>query len=256
MTNQHFKIIMTCRNAEKWIARSVQSVLNQNYTNWQAVVVDALSEDHTYKILLNSLDQVDSEKFIIIANLEIETAIVNNFKAIQAVCPEDEDVLVFLDGDDWFYDSHTLEHLNEAYSDPDVWITWGNYILHPYRKHRGDLPIPANYELRKERWITSHLKTCKYFLWRNIKDEDFRNTNTGKYYTTSRDVAFMFPMLEMAGPKHRKFIDKTLYVYNSVNPTSDRLIHNHERRITVRDIRNRPPYAERTKEQLLLKGVG
>lgn len=251
MTDQHFKIIMTCRNAEKWIARSVQSVLKQNYTNWQAVVVDALSEDHTYKILINSLDQVDSEKFIIIANLEIETAIVNNFKAISAVCPEDEDVLVFLDGDDWFYDSHTLEHLNEAYSDPDVWITWGNYILHPYRKHRSDEAIPENYDLRKSRWITSHLKTCKYFLWRNIKDEDFRNTNTGKYYTTSRDVAFMFPMLEMAGPKHRKFIDKTLYVYNSVNPTSDRLIHNHERRITVRDIRNRPPYAERTKEQLL-----
>ena len=249
MDKQHFKIIVTCRNAEKWIAKSIGSILRQDYPNYEAVVIDAKSEDNTFGILREYIPV--SDKITVVQNETIQTAIVNNFEAIDIANPSDEDVLVFLDGDDWFYDSHTLEHLNEAYADPDVWITWGNYLMSTKKIYHGSRNIPADYNLRKERWVTCHLKTCKYFLWRNIADKDFRHTATGEYYTVCRDAAFMWPMLEMAGAEHWKFIDKILYVYNSANENSDYSIHKSQRKVCVRDMRNRPPYTAKTKEQLL-----
>ncbi len=48
--------------------------------------------------------------------------------------------------------------------------------------------------------MTSALRTFKYKLWKNIKEEDLKNRE-GKFYEAAWDLAFMFPMFEMAGEK-------------------------------------------------------
>jgi len=191
--------------------------MQQIYTNWSAVIIDAKSDDGTYDMLVKETSQFN--KIDIFRNSKRETALFNNLVAIDKLKPDDDDVLIFLDGDDWFYDSYVLEYLNEEYSNSDIWTTWGNYITHPFSKMdtHGNCSEPislVNCSIRKMDWIFSHLKTCKYFLWKNIKDEDLRWRKTGKYYPAARDLAFMYPMLEMAGPRHRKFVDKVLYFWN------------------------------------------
>jgi len=224
--------------------------MQQIYTNWSAVIVDAKSDDGTYNMLVEETSHFDNIE--ILRNTKRETALFNIILAIDKLKPDNEDILVFLDGDDWFYDSHVLEYLNEEYTDSDVWVTWGKYVTHPLNAHKSRcMPIPSmDCSIRKIGWMFSHLKTCKYFLWKNIKDEDLRWGKTGEYYL-ARDFAFMYPMLEMAGEHHRKFVSKILYVCNTENKLSD-MYGNPKTQIRCAiDIRKRTPYRAQIKEQLL-----
>ena len=43
-------VIMPAYNAEKYIAEAISSVLSQSYTNWQLLILDDCSTDHTAEI--------------------------------------------------------------------------------------------------------------------------------------------------------------------------------------------------------------
>lgn len=46
-------IIMPSWNTERFIAESIQSVINQTYTNWELLIVDDCSTDNTDEIVLS-----------------------------------------------------------------------------------------------------------------------------------------------------------------------------------------------------------
>lgn len=49
--NQLVSIIMPAFNSEKFISKSIQSILNQTYTNWELIIIDDASTDNTYSII-------------------------------------------------------------------------------------------------------------------------------------------------------------------------------------------------------------
>ncbi len=51
MNNPKVSIITICYNAEKTIAQTIQSVLNQTYENIEYIIIDGASKDSTYKII-------------------------------------------------------------------------------------------------------------------------------------------------------------------------------------------------------------
>ena len=61
---------------------------------------------------------------------------------------------------------------------------------------------------------------------------------------TCGDLAFMYPMIEMAGIKHIKFIDKVLYVYNDLNPHNDMKKFPEVSLRTAAYLQNKPLYDE------------
>ena len=52
----------------------------------------------------------------------------------------------------------------------------------------------------------------------------------------------MFPMLEMSGEKHFKYISETLYIYNESNPLNDHKVNMSKVNSIVNIIRNKPKY--------------
>ena len=50
-SNNLVSIIMNCLNSEKYIRKSIQSVLEQSYENWELIIWDNLSKDNTKKII-------------------------------------------------------------------------------------------------------------------------------------------------------------------------------------------------------------
>jgi len=51
--NEKVSVIMGVYNEEDYIVESIESILNQTYSNWELIICDDASEDNTYNILLS-----------------------------------------------------------------------------------------------------------------------------------------------------------------------------------------------------------
>ena len=229
----NFKIIVPMYNVEDWIESTIKSVKEQIYTNYQCIIIDDMSTDSSIDIVKNFLK--DNDKFILIENKTKKFALQNIVEGIEIVCSDKEDVIITLDGDDWFTHKNVLQKLNHYYLNNNIWLTYGNHVNFPDGEPYWPLfKYPDNIietnNFRNFRFLASHLRTFKYKLWKEIKNQDLLDEN-GNYYQTAWDLAIMFPMLEMCGNKFL-FISENLYVYNNKNPLNDYKLY-HQLQITT-----------------------
>ena len=241
----HFKIITPLYNVEKWVRVCIRSIIAQTYEDFQCVLVDDASTDNSVSIIEKEI-KTDS-RFTLIRNEKNVGALENIYNAIIASNPKDEDVIVCLDGDDWFYDKNVLSLLDSTYKTEDCLITYGSYVEYPSGR-RGKFPkqlpedVIVNKRYREYEWCTSALRTFKHHLWNRIKKEDLLDSE-GRFYQMAWDLAFMFPMLEMSGGRS-KYIHDILYVYNLTNPINDHKIDNFYQLKLEREIRTKTKYGE------------
>lgn len=239
----HFKIIIPMYNVEDWIETTIKSVKQQTYNNFQCVIVDDISTDSTVEIVQKLIQ--DDNRFILILNKEKKFALQNIIEATEISKPNLEDVIINLDGDDWFSNKDVLEYLNIIYKNEDCWLTYGNHYNYPngesfYPLFKYPDKVINNNSYREFRFLCSHLRTYKYKLWKKINIQDLKDTE-GKFYKTAWDLAYMIPMCEMAGNK-AKFIEKYLYVYNNSNPNNDYKIYTEIQRNSENEIRKKTKY--------------
>ena len=241
--NNHFKIIIPLYNVEKWIKLCIRSVKFQSYKNFECILIDDISTDNSVEIIKKEI--ADDDRFKLIVNKEKALALKNIYDGINISEPSNEDVIVTLDGDDWFASKDVLKILNREYNRENCWLTYGSYIEYP-TKNRGKFAkkIPQQIihsnTFRQHEWCSSHLRTFKYHLWSKIKKEDLLDTK-GDFYRMTWDLAFMFPMLEMCGDKSH-YIEEVLYVYNLGNPLNDHKVDNSYQRQLETEIRNKQKY--------------
>lgn len=67
MENSKISVIMSVYNCESTLREAIDSILDQTYTNWEFVICNDCSTDHTQEIL-ESYKQRYPEKFILIRN--------------------------------------------------------------------------------------------------------------------------------------------------------------------------------------------
>ena len=87
------------------------------------------------------------------------------------------------------------------------------------------------------------MRTWKSWLWKKIKEEDLKDSE-GKYWSVAGDLAFMFPMFEMSGKNHYKYISEITYIYNEINPLNDHKVNMPSVNSTVNIIRNKQEYSK------------
>jgi hypothetical protein len=152
----------------------------------------------------------------------------------------DDEVIIEVDGDDWLPDSKTLSRINDVYSNPNIWIANGTF-----RYSNGSVGFATKQnnfdDLRNSRFTASHIRTWRAFLWRNIKQDDLKD-ETGTYWKVTGDLAFMFPMLEMAGEERYHFMTDINYIYNEENPINDHKVDLTMVNDVAIKIRNKEPY--------------
>lgn len=232
-------IVTTLYNAEQYIEQCIGSIMAQNFTDFICYITDDLSTD-------KSVDKVkqlikDDKRFVLITNQQKHYQ-PGNYDQIIRNNPniKDDDVVVEIDGDDWLPDSKTLSRINDIYSDKNVWITNGSFR---YSTGKIGFSTPqGNFDnLRYSIFTASHMRTWKTFLWRNIKEEDLKDEN-GEYWKVAGDLSFMYPMLEMSGEEHYKFLDSINYIYNEENPINDHKVNMNNVNVIVNKIRSMQPY--------------
>lgn len=231
-------IITTFYNAEEYIERCVGSIIGQRYTNFKCYLIDDMSTDSSVDKVKEMINGDD--RFKLIVNTEKKYKTLNFVDILKDETIDDNDIVVEIDGDDWLPNSTTLTRISEAYSDEKIWITNGNfkYASGPIGFSSPQIKFDT---LRFDRFTASHLRTWKVFLWRNIKDEDHKDLN-GVYLTINADLAYMLPMLEMAGPEHYKYLPDVNLVYNDLNPINDHKVNMELVNKIASEIRNKPRY--------------
>jgi len=211
-------IVTTLYNAENYIERCLFSLKTQSFKNFKCYITDDLSTDKSVQIVKNYIK--DDDRFILIENKE-KLYQPGNYDQIIRYNEniDDNDVIVEVDGDDWLPDIDTLKRINEVYKNNNVWIANGSFKYSTGEPGFSSKQIIDN-NLRNSRFTASHIRTWRAFLWREIYEEDLKDEN-GVYWKVTGDLSFMFPMLEMSGNEHYRFMEEVNYIYNAENPIND-----------------------------------
>lgn len=177
-------VILPSARASKEFQRSLDSIFDQNYPDIQVIAVADTPLDV----------RIDTKKSL--------------FEAIQSC--EDNEVLVFLPVGDRLSHEKVLKHINRAYEDESVWMTYGSCIDSPsYRNvHSKEIPDEVhekgNYRSAAgRRFLVSRLQTGYAALFKKVSPEH--------YFDASLERSIMLPAVEMAG-KHALFVPDILCI--------------------------------------------
>lgn len=219
--NKHIVVVVPSYKNKAWYKYNIDSVIKQKYANFDLIYIDDVSPDGTGDFVEKYIKENNFESHtLLIKNTERCGALANLYKAIH-LC-KDEDIVVTLDGDDWFATDYVLELVNKVYNKFGVWLTYGNYRCYPHDRGSACAYFPKEIiesnSFRAYRWCASHLRTFYAWLFKKIKVEDLMYED--KFYPMAWDLAMMYPMLEMCDGKFM-FIPDTLYIYNIDNPIND-----------------------------------
>jgi len=214
------KVITPFYNPGRFLEQCISSAISQKYDNYEIIFVDDCSTDGSYDKLPK-----DDDRVTIIKNEARKTALENLHNAIMHHCDPD-DIVVIMDGDDWFPNKKVLQYIDEQYHQHDCWIMYGSSSWTDGRKCCSSEYSKEEFEnLRRAPFRVSHLRTFRAGLYHKIKEQDptfscLKDSN-GEFYKMTYDVAMMLPLLEMAGKEKVVHNKSILYIYNRENPISD-----------------------------------
>ena len=213
-TNNKFLIISTGYNTgARLIEKCLYSIFNQSYRNYELVWVDDASTDGESKTYIDIIAKLDRTEMAIQRPINKGILFNKTFPILEAE-PDDDDIIVIMDSDDMFYCDFVLEHINNVYQDPNVWFTYGTLVGDKSGTMRNFCqPIPPGKPIRQLPWITSQLKTVKWFVYKNVLKKDLLDMNRD-YLKACSDLAMFWPIIEMIGHEHIKFIPYRTYIYH------------------------------------------
>jgi glycosyltransferase involved in cell wall biosynthesis len=234
----HFVVLVCSYNNAKYCQRNVTSIFEQTYPHFRAIYIDDASKDGTL-LKVKQLYNLYKPKcrFRFVENKTNRGCMENTYFAIHQCL--DREIVVILDGDDWFAHKDVLLHLSKYYQNQNVWLTYGQYREYPSMKIGLCAECDTTADVRKLPWTTSHLKSFYAFLFKKIKKSDLMRK--GKFISVTSDQAFMLPMLEMAKDRCR-FISEVLYIYNKANVMGDHQKKAKEQLEMKQYIRSLPAY--------------
>ena len=149
----------------------------------------------------------------------------------------------------FFYGKDTLYKVNKFYNENDCWMSYGSYInLSDKKGGKFSKQVPHHIiesnSFRESEWCTSHLRSYKAFLVKELDVKDLKD-DTGTFFRAAGDLAMMFPLLEMCGHK-AGFINDVLYIWNDMSELNE---HKNKRNLQIaceKNIRNKVKYTKLT----------
>jgi glycosyltransferase involved in cell wall biosynthesis len=236
-------VIPSYNNAE-WYKRNLDTLFEQQYSNYRVIYIDDRSPDGTAALVEAYIKEWGMEdKVTLVKNDKNVGALQNIYNAIYSQPDDPNLVVITYDGDDFLATPLAFQRINEAYKDPNVWLTYGQYRHYPDGRLGicRDQPkwVVDQCAYRRSEWVSSHMRTFYAWLFKRIDVKDL--TYNGELFRVTWDQAFMLPMLEMANGRF-KFIPEILYVYNCATPLNDYKVRLREQLAANQLIRSFKPY--------------
>ncbi|MBD2598340.1 glycosyltransferase [Nostoc spongiaeforme FACHB-130] len=119
MTSIKISIITVCKNADKYIEKSIKSVACQTYKDIEYIIIDGDSQDRTKEIVLQNSDCIS--KFVSEPDSGIYAAMNKGIKLASG------DFIYFLGADDYLIDENVISDVAEAIKNhPHCEFIYGN----------------------------------------------------------------------------------------------------------------------------------
>ena len=132
-------VLMTSYNAEPFIAKAIQSVFDQSYSNWELLILDDVSTDGTRKVIdsfsSNRIRKIYPDKNI--GYVASKNYLLKEFHG-EFAC--------FLDADDWMHRSRINVQAGYLIGNPDVGACMCSYI----RVQPGGAEVPMHFSDRNQ----------------------------------------------------------------------------------------------------------
>jgi glycosyltransferase involved in cell wall biosynthesis len=197
--------IIPCFNASKNIPNIISSLTSQTDDRWNCVIVDDISTDNTFEVVKS----IKSKKFAIIKNDEKKYALRNIVDTARLYENREDIVVAVIDGDDQLCNDNAVSLLLDEYQ-RDFDVVW--------TAHKWDIngmniskEIPSNVDPYSWPWCSSHLRTFRSSLIKNVSDKNFKDCD-GNWFKRGYDQALMLPLLSLTN--NRKYIPEVCYQYN------------------------------------------
>jgi glycosyltransferase involved in cell wall biosynthesis len=234
------RIIVNCGPAEEYVAKCLFSIRSQSSSNWQAYVTIDPWGDRTLQEAL--LAREGDPRIHIHQNTTRQYSMLNLIQAIHRSGAHREDVIVILDGDDWFATGNALGIIQRTYATFDCWMTYGSWVSDQPAMY-GQWPAypEETTDFRNSEWRGTAVRTWKRWLWDLINDRDFRDAK-GRYFRVTEDRASILPMLEMSGTRKARHIPDVLMIYNRSSPYACAYTCRDEMLANAEYLRTRPRY--------------
>jgi len=241
-TEKPITIVIPSFNNKDWYQKNLDSVWQQQYSNFRVMYVDDNSPDGTAQLVEQYIATHPHQfKIELIKNSARRGALANLYYAIHS-CKDDE-IIITLDGDDWFAHPHVLATINHAYQQSPILLTYGQYVTshsaHMGMCRRYPIAVVEHNKYRAYPWLASHLRSFYAGLFKKIKKEDLMFEDN--FFMVTWDQAIMYPMLEMAAGRYQCISD-VLYIYNDENPINDWKVRLNLMARAEQVIRHRPAY--------------
>ena len=212
-------VIMPMYNVEKFVASSIESVLNQTYPNFELIIIDDKSTDNSYKIASEYAAKYPNIKLII----NDKNSLVGYSRNIGLLYAEGE-YISFIDADDMYHREY-LERLVNALEENNVDIAMCNH--HQFVGHIGNYRENLTSEVSVIDVVeeTKFLNKARGYCWNKVYRREIFDKLRFQVGITFEDIPFTYPALILA--QKIAFVEAELYHYrrniNGITFTNKRI---------------------------------
>ena len=186
-----FSILIAAYNIEKYISKSINSVLSQSYKDYELIVVDDVSTDGTTNVIKEFKDEI-----IFIEHNENKLLGGTRNTGIKKAKGK---YIIFLDGDDYLNNDFVLEKLDKLIGDKTVDVVYMGFEI--IGKKSG-LIIPSSENCSKFYRIAGDRYTN---AWSKCWNREFLLKNS-----------LIFP--------ENRFYEDVIFIYNAITKSNNFLI--------------------------------
>ena len=216
-------VIIPVHNAEKYIDKAVQSVMEQNYTNWELLLIENGSEDASLEICKKNAEKDSRIQVLKEKNKGAGSA------RNTGLCSAEGEYIVFIDADDYLPDKSVFQrYMNIAKQiRADIIVSnyvrlWNGKILPAAGHDSFSVYSPDSEEFRFRGFFS--VGTLSY-VWGKLYRKSFLDQNriTFSEYPYAEDKLFnmqcyvcgaKYAFIEHIGNVYRKNEDSVSYKYN------------------------------------------
>jgi glycosyltransferase involved in cell wall biosynthesis len=238
-------------NANFRIEYNLNSIFQQNYSNYFVVIVNDASTDASDLLYRNYLDfwNFTPSSYVYISNPTRKMALENVYTANHEYCSADA-IALTIDGDDELIGRNVLKIFNAAYQKLRAGVVYSNFYWYrqPVSIAQGFTKSYQEKEKKENAYRDlpqrfSQLRSFRVELFRQINPKiSFIERGTGTFFSITADFAVFFPVMELACGRVHK-IEGYHYLYNVETGNNDYTVDRDRQYETDKAIRQQMKYS-------------